>query len=108
LLDELILKGRRPALGREEKRLDPASIEHSKAFDAYVRHGEASGLKLLEEKALSVGSGADGGYLVPEETEREIGRRLSQVSPLRAIAGHRQVSSNVYRKPFLITGAATG
>lgn len=108
LLDELILKGRRPALGREEKRLDAAGLEHSKAFADYVRHGEASGLKRLEEKALSVGSGADGGYLVPEETEREIGRRLAQVSPLRAIAGHRQVSGNVYRKPFLITGAATG
>lgn len=108
LLDELILKGRRPALGREEKRLDAAGLEHSKAFAAYVRHGEAAGLKRLEEKALSVGSGADGGYLVPEETEREIGRRLAQVSPLRAIAGHRQVSGNVYRKPFLITGAATG
>ena len=30
-----------------------------------MRHGEASGLHLLEQKALSVGSGADGGYLVP-------------------------------------------
>ena len=108
LLDELVLKGRRPALGIETKRFDPAAIEHNKAFDAYVRHGEASGLKRLEEKALSVGSGADGGYLVPEETEREIGRRLSQVSPIRGIAGHRTVSGNVYRKPFLITGAATG
>lgn len=79
-----MLKGRRPALGIETKRFDPAAIEHNKAFDAYVRHGEASGLKRLEEKALSVGSGADGGYLVPEETEREIGRRLSQVSPIRS------------------------
>jgi HK97 family phage major capsid protein len=108
LIDELILKGRRPALGREDKHVTAASLEHSKAFGAYVRHGEASGLKRLEEKALSVGSGADGGYLVPEETEREIGRRLSQVSPLRGIAGSRTVSGNVYRKPFLITGAATG
>ena len=108
MLDELVLKGRRPALGREDKVASAAELEHGKAFDAYVRHGEASGLKRLEAKALSVGTGADGGYLVPEQTEREIGRRLAQVSPMRAISGQRQVSGNVYRKPFLITGAATG
>jgi len=45
---------------------------------------------------------------VPEETEREIGRRLAAVSPIRAISGVRQVSANVYRKPFAIAGAATG
>jgi HK97 family phage major capsid protein len=108
LLDDLVLKGRRPALAREDKALTAAELEHGKAFDAYVRHGEAAGLKRLEAKALSAGSGADGGYLVPEPTEREIGRRLMQVSPIRAIAGHRQVSGTVYRKPFLIAGAATG
>lgn len=108
VLDELVLKSRRPALAHESKVLSAAELEHRTAFDAYVRHGEASGLKRLEAKALSAGSGADGGYLVPEETEREIGRRLAQVSPIRAIAGHREVSTTVYRKPFLITGAASG
>ena len=33
----------------------------------YVRSGEAAGLKRLEEKALSAGSGPDGGYLVPAD-----------------------------------------
>ena len=110
VLDELVLKSRRPALAREGKVLSAAELEHRSAFDAYVRHGEASGLKRLEGKALAISTndGADGGFLVPEETEREIGRRLSQVSPVRAIAGHREVSSNVYRKPFLVTGAASG
>jgi HK97 family phage major capsid protein len=108
VLDELVLKRRRPALAHETKMVSMAELEHAKAFDAYIRHGEATGLKRLEAKALSAGSDADGGFLVPEETEREIGRRLSQVSPIRAIAGNRQVSGNVYRKPFLITGAASG
>jgi HK97 family phage major capsid protein len=110
MLDELVLKSRRPALGRENRALSGAELEHRDAFNDYVRHGEAGGLKSLEGKALAVstGGGADGGFLVPEETEREIGRRLAQVSPIRAIAGHREVSGNVYRKPFLITGAASG
>ncbi len=114
VLDELVLRGRRPSLGTPlggAKHFPTgAELEHRSAFDTYVRNGEASGLKRLEGKALSVstGGGADGGYLVPEETEREIGRRLAAISPIRAISGNRQVSSNVYRKPFLISGAATG
>jgi HK97 family phage major capsid protein len=108
VLDELVLKSRRPALAPGERLAGAAELEHKQAFDAYVRHGEAAGLKRLEAKALSAGSGADGGFLVPEETEREIGRRLAQVSPIRAIAGNRQVSTTVYRKPFLIAGAASG
>ena len=85
-----------------------ASPEHKAAFEAYVRGGEEDGLRRLERKALSVGVPADGGYLVPDETEREIGRRLTAASPIRAIAGVRQISANVYKKPFAITGAATG
>jgi HK97 family phage major capsid protein len=110
VLDELVLKSRRPALGRDSRALSGAELQHREAFNAYVRHGEAGGLKSLEGKALAVssGGGADGGFLVPEETEREIGRRLAQVSPIRAIAGHREVSGNVYRKPFMIAGAASG
>jgi HK97 family phage major capsid protein len=57
---------------------------------------------------LSAGSDADGGYLVPEETETEIGRLLNEASPIRAIAGVRQVTAAVYKKPFAITGPQTG
>lgn len=112
LLDDLVLKARRPSLAassaNERAPRSHVELEHRAAFDDYVRQGEASGLKRLEAKALSTGVSADGGYLVPQDTEFEIGRRLSQVSPIRAIAGNRQVSTTVYRKPFLITGAATG
>lgn len=112
LLDDLVLKARRPSLAassaNERAPRSHVELEHRAAFDAYMRQGEAAGLKRLEAKALSTGVSADGGYLVPQDTEFEIGRRLSQVSPIRAIAGNRQVSTTVYRKPFLITGAATG
>ena len=64
-----------------------SAIEHKAAFDAYVRNGESAGLRALEVKALSVGSDPDGGYLVPEEVERAVGRRLTRISPIRAIAG---------------------
>jgi HK97 family phage major capsid protein len=82
--------------------------EHKSAFDAYIRSGESAGLRALESKAMSVGSAADGGYLVPDEVETEIGQRLAAVSPIRSIAGVRTISGNVYKKPFMTAGPATG
>jgi HK97 family phage major capsid protein len=107
-LDELVLKNARPALGRDNIVTSHDAREHKSAFDAYVRHGEASNLRQLEVKALSVGSNPDGGYTVPVEIEREIGRRLTAISPIRSIAGRREISGNVYKKPFMITGPAVG
>jgi HK97 family phage major capsid protein len=104
-MDELILKSRRPALGAEIKS-EPS--EHKKAFEQYVRKGETHGLSSLEAKAMSVGSGQDGGYLVPPEVEAEIGRLLSKASPMRQIADVRQISATLYKKPFNTNGAATG
>jgi len=107
LVDELVLKNRRPPLGDTGLPRSAAAIEHKAAFEAYVRGGQEEGLRRIEQKALTIGGG-DGGYLVPEETEREIGRRLAIASPIRGIASVRQMSANVYKKPFAIAGAATG
>ncbi len=104
-LDELMLKSRRPVLGADAK-AEPT--EHKKAFDTYVRKGESNGLAAIESKAMSVGSGQDGGYLVPAEVEAAIGRLLSKASPMRAIADVRQVSATLYKKPFNTTGASAG
>lgn len=107
-VDDLVLKGRRPALAPETGRSEAGMLAHKAAFHAYVRRGQEEGLKALEAKALSTTVGADGGYLVPAETETVIMRRLAKVSPIRRIAGNRQVSGSSYRKPFSITGPATG
>jgi HK97 family phage major capsid protein len=74
--------------------------EYKEAFGAYVKRGE--------EKALSVGVNADGGYLVPVETDTEITRLMRALSPIRSIASVRQVSTSIYKKPVTITGPATG
>jgi HK97 family phage major capsid protein len=106
-LDEMTLKARRPQLSGAEERA-PAAREHRQAFETYVRKGEAQGLSGLEAKALSVQSNPDGGFLVPPEVETEIGRRLANASPIRAVAGVRQVSASVYKKPYNTSGFATG
>ncbi len=96
-MDRLSLDRARPAL--EAGRPDLGD-EYKDAFSAYVKRGE--------EKALSIGSNPDGGYLVPAETETEITRRLTMVSPIRAVASVRNVSSTIYKKPVTLTGPATG
>jgi HK97 family phage major capsid protein len=104
-LDDLTLKMKRPQLGGVEK---AQPTEHKRAFDAYVRKGEAHGLFDIEAKAMSVTSNPDGGYLVPAETENEIGRIMSNASSFRSIADVRQVSATSHLKPFAIAGAASG
>jgi HK97 family phage major capsid protein len=108
-LDDIALKGARPALGGDRHAVrSQSAIEHKAAFDAYVRSGEAAGLRALEVKALVVGSNPDGGYLVPPEVETQIGARLTAISPIRSIAGVRTISGNVYKKPFMTAGPAVG
>jgi HK97 family phage major capsid protein len=110
-LDDIALKNARPAIGRDagyDRARGQGSPEHKAAFEAYVRSGEAAGLRALEMKALSVGSNPDGGYLVPPEVETQIGQRLTAISPIRAIAGVRVISGNVYKKPFMTAGPAVG
>jgi len=112
-LDELTLKSARPKLGTDIGAERGATrtadtIEHKQAFDAYMRAGESTGLRALETKALSAGSNPDGGYTVPVEIEQAIGRRLTAISPIRGIAGRREISGNVYKKPFMTAGPAVG
>ncbi|OLP61850.1 capsid protein [Xaviernesmea oryzae] len=105
-LDQLILRKARPALGSGDL---PADMrEHKAAFEAYLRKGNDQGLRELEGKAMSIGSATDGGYLVPPETDHEIGRRLAVVSPIRGLATVRQVTGAVLKKPFALAGMATG
>ena len=108
-LDEITLKSARPVFGSERATQRSASaLEHKAAFEAYVRAGEAGGLRALEAKAMTIGSNPDGGYLVPPEVETQIGQRLAAISPIRAIAGVRTISGNVYKKPFMTAGPAVG
>ena len=110
VLDQLVLKKARPQLGSGAARgeLSPEAMEHKAAFDALVRRGDEAGLRELEAKAFSGTTGADGGYIVPPETDTEIGRRVSIVSPMRALSTVRTVSSAVLKKPFATAGLSTG
>ena len=108
-LDELTLKSARPQLGLE-RAVAPCHLARAQGGvrKPICAAAKVAGLRALEVKAMSIGTPGDGGYLVPEEVEREIGKRLAAISPIRAIASVREISGNVYKKPFMTAGPATG
>ncbi|MEP3299360.1 MAG: phage major capsid protein [Pseudoruegeria sp.] len=71
---------------------------HKKAFNAYLRSGEDDGLRglVLEEKSLSSGVAAEGGYLVDPETADTIKSTLSSTASIRAIANVVQVEATSF------------
>ncbi|MDB5569077.1 MAG: phage major capsid protein [Hyphomicrobiales bacterium] len=107
-LDTRELEAARPRLGVEAKSEGPQAREHKAAFREYMRSGDSAGLKALEEKAMSAGSGPDGGYLVPVPAEREILQRMANISPIRAISSVREISTATYRKAFSVSGPSGG
>lgn len=108
-LDDVALKARRPVPGGFVAGPDdPALAEHKSAFHLYLRSGEAGGLRAVEAKAMSVGSGPDGGYLAPPPAEREILARLANASPIRGIASVRTISTGALKKAIATVGTAAG
>lgn len=108
VLDKLISRQHRPGLSAKSVRDFGYGSEHKTAFARYIRKGDEQGLRAMESKAMNYASGPDGGFLVPDETEAIIGKRLSSLSPIRAISAVRQVSGAVLKKPFAISGPSVG
>ncbi len=106
-LDRALLEQSRPRLGETQMR-ESDQREHKAAFRNYMRSGDSVGLKALEEKAMSGSSGVDGGYLLTPAVERDILRRMANISPIRAVATVREISTANYRLAFSQSGPATG
>lgn len=78
-------------------------------FDRYVRKGQDSAdIKALEAKAMSIGSGTDGGFAVPEELDRTIEKLQRDLSPVRSVANVVRVGTSDYKKLVNKNGIASG
>lgn len=100
-LDRIVSEGRRPELAPGGG--SAVQPEVKAAFDGYMRAGA-----MLEVKAGLSTAPTSGGYVVPEQTERAIERRLMAGSPMREIATVRTVAAGVFRKPVSIAGVGSG
>lgn len=68
--------------------------EYKAAFRNYLRKGMDAGLEQLQLKALSVGTDADGGYLVTSQMSERIMATIKESSPIRALARVETISSD--------------
>ena len=102
-IERLSLTMSQPALGG-----GACHSEAKSAWSDYIRTGDGGALKALEGKSLSASVDAEGGYVVPSETESTIDRALTQASPFRSIATVRQVSAGTFKKPISAAGATSG
>lgn len=104
--EEALKKKGRPGLTGGDDNEDVA--EHKKAFGGYVRKGREDGLRELEQKAINLGTDADGGYGVPEELDRNITQLERDSSVMRTIANVITVGTDEYKKLVNIGGAGSG
>jgi HK97 family phage major capsid protein len=95
----IIFNNERKAAAISSSRPQPADIdaeqyrEYKKAFGAFMRKGHDH-LEDMERKAMTVGSDAEGGYLVPADVSGRIVSRLYELSPIRKIASVQPISSD--------------
>lgn len=87
--------------------VDPAKVEHAKAFDKFFRRGVDAGLGELQVKAkLTTNSAPDGGFLVPDQMETAIDRVLGTVSTIRSLASVMTISEGDNHKLLVNQGGA--
>lgn len=105
---ELQKKAARPAIGRDGKEITPEAKAHKDAFSQFLRKGTDQGLKDIEQKALSMATGADGSFTLPEEIDRMVQDLVKETSPIRSIANVVTVGTSDYKKLVNLHGTASG
>jgi HK97 family phage major capsid protein len=86
--------------------------EHKSAFEAWVRNPKSSNvranLESIQEKAVTTGTNAAGGYAVPEIINQQVIQQMREQSPLRRLARVVSVSSSDFKYPVDVGGTASG
>jgi HK97 family phage major capsid protein len=93
-VEDMETAGARPGTDLSGVRGRYEHSEYSKAFRTYLRKGMDAGLEGLQIKALSVGTDADGGYLVTPQMSETIAKVAYESSPIRQLATVETISSD--------------
>lgn len=101
-LDQLEAKAARP---QGVQITGPAINEEKKAFGSFLRRG-VERISPDEVKALTVANDANGGYLAPEETGKELIKLLTEFSPIRSYAKVISISAPEITFPRRVTGTS--
>lgn len=94
-MDQIETVHGRPGLDMSGVPFTGANVsEYKAAFRNYLRKGSEGGLDALQLKALSVGTDANGGYLVPNQLSELIVKIVNESSPMRSLATVETISSD--------------
>jgi HK97 family phage major capsid protein len=103
-LEQELISLKRPGSAGANKDVEA----HKSAFTGFLRKGKEDGLLDLQQKALSIGVDADGGFAVPEELDRTILDLLRDESPMRSVCNQITISTSDYKKLVNLGGAGSG
>jgi len=113
-LEELEAKASSPGKTASAKRQD----EYKSAFVDWVRQRGQSPMheqklqdlsrKMIEQKDITIGTAAAGGFALPEEIAREIGRLELIFSPVRRLVKVRQAGTSDYKELISKRGTTSG
>lgn len=92
-LDSIETAMKRPGGSGDMQAKDEKAETYRKAFLQYIRKGDDSALQ-IEQKALSVGSDPDGGYLVTPTMSAKMTEIIRETSPMRQIAAVQTISTD--------------
>lgn len=110
-IEELESKQGRPPGGNDP--LEQKRMEYKTAFLSAVRggfedHNANVAVRELATKDITIGTGSEGGFAVPEEISREINKQLERLSPVRALVKVQPTGSNDFKELVDIRGTTTG
>ncbi|MES9842734.1 MAG: phage major capsid protein [Candidatus Thiodiazotropha endolucinida] len=87
----------------------PDVKEHRAAFSQWAKRGRNEDSLLdLQQKAMSIGVNADGGFAVPTAIDNQIEKLLREISPIRQVARVVQVGTSDYKKLVNTGGINSG
>ena len=106
-INELVAKLNRPGAGVGQAATEEQA-EHRKLFAKYMKKGQDAGLADLQQKLLQIGVDGDGGYAVPEELDRNIGRMETDAMPMEGLVSSLTMGGESYEKLYDLEGATSG
>lgn len=94
--------------GDRKDAMTPEQKAYKTGFVGFMRKGVETGLSDLQEKAMSVGSDPDGGYLVPQDTSGRMIEKIFETSPMRQHASAQTISTDALEGPNDLNDGVAG
>lgn len=85
----------------------PKNAEYTRAFNAFMRHGDESALRSIRAAVETIDD-TKGGYGVPQELDKQVGASMQNLNPMRQLCNVIPAGPAGYTKIFSQGGTASG